>query len=116
MQSTSNDEVLFDRTTTKPLSDELSERSRKNFSTILRALSSVGQVHAAAGIGVHESTMCKWKDGGELERTAKLLAVLGIRLITDDMKVVRASEFEAILQLAKARMAEMTLDQLVIED
>lgn len=118
MQSAQNDELpAFDRTPMKPVSAEVDSRSRKNLSMILNRLGSVGQVHAASAIGVHESTINKMKEKGDFERTSLFLAFLGLKVVPVEMKCFDVEQMEAILTLAKSRLNEMeSIAQLSFED
>lgn len=56
------------------------ELANKNEIAILRALARIGQKRVAEGMGVSESAVSRMKSGGELAKTAELLAVLGLEL------------------------------------
>lgn len=56
------------------------ELANKNETAILRALARAGQKAVAEGMGVSESAVSLMKSGGELAKTAELLAVLGLEL------------------------------------
>lgn len=56
------------------------ELASKNESVILRALARAGQKAVAEELGVSESVISRMKSGGELGKTADLLAVLGLEL------------------------------------
>lgn len=95
-----------------PASTPPEERARKNLALILTRLSSVGQARVAEALEVSESTVSKMK-GGDLELLAKLLAQLGIKCVPDHLRCYEPKQMEAILVLAKARLAEVeTTDQL----
>lgn len=57
------------------------ERARKNASTILKSMHSFGQSHLAKELDVSESTVSKWKPNGDIDKTAKMLAVLGLKVV-----------------------------------
>ncbi|PRC93072.1 CII family transcriptional regulator [Solimicrobium silvestre] len=98
-----------------PLSAEDVERSRKNHAIILSRLASVGQSTVANGIGVHESTISKMKDG-DLERFAKIAAVLGLKVVPVEMKCYPADKMDAILILARSNLNEIScVEQLSFE-
>lgn len=56
------------------------ELANKNETEILRALARAGQKRVAEELGVSESLVSRMKSGGELAKTADLLAVLGLEL------------------------------------
>jgi transcriptional regulator with XRE-family HTH domain len=57
-----------------------SDLANKNEAELLRALARLGQKSVAEGMGVSESAVSRMKSGGELAKTAELLAVLGLEL------------------------------------
>ena len=56
------------------------ELANKNETAILRALARAGQKAVAEDLGVSESLISRMKSGGELAKTAELLAALGLEL------------------------------------
>lgn len=56
------------------------ELANKNEAEILRALARAGQKRVAEELGVSESLVSRMKSGGELVKTAELLAALGLEL------------------------------------
>ena len=56
------------------------ELANKNEAAILRALARAGQKRVAEELGVSESLVSRMKSGGELAKTAELLAALGLEL------------------------------------
>lgn len=99
------------------LSEQEMERSRKNHSVILKSLISVGQVHVAEAIGMHESTLSKMIGEGHLERFSHILAKLGLKVVPQEYKCYDAKSIDALLTLAKERMAQLeTPEQLSFED
>lgn len=56
------------------------ELANKNETAILRALARTTQKAVAEELGVSESLVSRMKSGGELAKTAELLAVLGLEL------------------------------------
>jgi len=85
------------------LSVDQLERSRKFHGLILNGLAREGQVHVADAIGVHESTVSKWKDG-DLERFAQILAVVGLKVVPASQRCYDAAEIDALLVLARQRL------------
>lgn len=113
-----DDDFLFSRsgTATVPVSAEVESRSRKNLTRILHGLAAVGQVHVAGGIGVHESSISRWKDNGEFDRMSRMLAVMGLRVATPEHKVMSQDEFNMLMRFAKIGMRNMTEADLTFED
>ena len=72
---------------TVPVSAEIVENTRKNQALILRGISDIWQGNVGAELGVHGSRVCRWQDDGTIERTAKLLAVIGYKLVPNEAKV-----------------------------
>lgn len=92
------------------------ERARKNLALIFQRLSSVGQVRVAEALQVSESAVSKMKSG-DLELFAKVLAHLGIKCVPDYVKCYEPKQMEAILALAKARLADIeNCDELAWEE
>ncbi len=88
-----------------PVSLTVDERARKNLQGILQALSSIGQARVAEALGVSESTISRWKDSGELERLARLLAVLGQKNVGQDRQCVKPDEFHFLTRIASRAIA-----------
>lgn len=92
--------------------EQVDSRSRKNLSTILKALANVGQVRVAEAIGKDESTVSKMKDK-DLPQLARILAACGLKVVPESVRCFDPRQIEAILHLAKARLAEIeNSDQL----
>lgn len=74
------------------VSMQIEETSRKNHTQILRGLMRVKQTELAKALGVNDSTITRWKDegsgadGNALARTAKMLAILGFKLVPVEAK------------------------------
>lgn len=111
-------DILFSRgeRTMIALSDEQLARSRKNESVILKHLASIGQVHLANMLGIHESTVSRWKDK-EFTELSQTLAALGLKVIPEEMRCYDPKSIDALLTLAKERMGQLeSTDQLIWED
>lgn len=94
------------------LSPLAESRARKNLASILKGLGSVGQVTVAEALDQDESTISKMKDK-DLPRLAKMLAVLGLKVVPEEMKCFDPDKIGAILHLAKAHLASIeNADQL----
>lgn len=96
--------------------EHLVKRAQLNASAVMRALASVGQRNVAEEIGVHESTVSKWK-GEDLERLASILAALDLKVVPVTMKCYRPEDIEPLIALARQRMQALrSADQLAWED
>ncbi len=97
------------------------ERARRNVAAILSALERVGADKPARAIGLDPSMLSKWKDRtagkrqapdgtplSEIESHARYLAELGLKVVPETMRCYPETEIEAIFQLARARMKEMS--------
>ncbi len=112
-----NDDVLYSRTPTVPVSAEIQERSRKNETLILNRLAVVKQSVIAELIGVHETSVNKMKEKGDFARIALILAGLGLKAVPVAMKCYDPVQMDAIFALAKARLNTMeSATQLSFED
>lgn len=83
------------------LSGDTEKQARKNLSSLLQRLASLGQVHAARALSTSESTVSRMKEG-EFERMANILAALGLKAVSTDMRCMSATEKELIQSLAKS--------------
>lgn len=87
------------------VSSETKTRSRKNHSVILQKLASIGQAKVAESLGVHESTVSRWKDGGgDIEKFANVLATLGLQVAPIEMKLYPDDQIAALFTLLRAHM------------
>lgn len=92
-------------------------RARKNETVILSALARVGQIHVSTALGVHESTISRAKSEGELDRIARLLAAMGLKVVPETYRCYPEEQIQAVLTLAKARLdAVSTAAELAWED
>lgn len=83
------------------------ETSRLNFRAVLNALANTGLRPVAEACGVDQSTISKWKDGGEIERYAKLLAACRLKVVPEDMCCFRIKDVEALMHLATQRLISL---------
>lgn len=67
---------------------------------VLQRLVSVGQKTVADAIGLSESTVSRWKEG-EIERWAKLFALLGLQVVPVSAVVVNAEYLRSLETLAE---------------
>lgn len=87
-------------------SPTLDAHTRKNQQLILRGLASVGQAFVATQLGVNESTVSRWKDT-DIERFAKMLAVLGLKVTPQTHRCYDEPTIQAMLTLARQRMEQI---------
>lgn len=92
------------------------ERARKNESSILSALASIGQSTVAIALGVNESTISKRKSGGDFKDIAEFLAALGLKAVPVTMKCYRPDDIEPYIQLAKQHMRKVTSVHDLLDD
>lgn len=76
------------------------ERARKNESVMLQALAATGQNTVALAMGVNESTISRFKDGG-LAQAAQLLAHCGLKVVPVGMACFDPNYVEALKTLAE---------------
>lgn len=88
------------------LSPAIAEIARKNESTVLRALASHSQARIAEQLGVNESTVSRFKDGGLTQATA-LLAACGLKVVPCEMQCFHRDKVGALLTLARDHLAQM---------
>lgn len=99
------------------LSDDQASRARKNESAILKALASVGQRNLADALGIDESAISRLKSDGQVERFSTMLAVLGLKVVPTHMHCYEGKSIEALLTLAKERLAQIEQpEQLAWDD
>lgn len=93
-----------------------SERARKAYLTVLRALQEPGrQVAIATAMGVSESTVSRFKND-QLEQFCSVLAHAGLKVVPTDMQCFPADKVQALLTLAKDHLSAIERpDQLVWE-
>lgn len=84
-----------------------SETSRKIERTILHALAERGQAHAAAVMGVSESSVSRMKDG-QIEAPSRLLAVIGLKVVPSQYKCLDPIKAQAMVTLYEAAMQRIT--------
>ena len=81
------------------------ERARKNESVILQALAAAGQNTVAIGMGVNESTVSRFKDGG-ISQAASLLAHCGLKVVPTGMRCFNPEYVEALKTLAEVGLRQ----------
>lgn len=99
-------------------------RARTNAATIVRAVGRHGQQRAAICFGVDHTTVSRWISekaekwfGFSLpDFIGRLLALYGLKVVPIEMKCYSEPEIEAIFQLARARMTEMSSSRELMRD
>lgn len=89
------------------VSPSMRESARKIETSLLRRLSSVGQVTVAQAMHVSEATVSRLKDG-QIAAVSQLLAALGLKLVPADFKVVDPARAQAMFTLYEAALARMS--------
>lgn len=98
--------------TTNKLSPDQDARARKNYSYLMQKLASVGNLAVAEAVGVDESTISRMKPE-KFQEFARILAVLDLKVVPNEMKCFDEKEIGAILQLARSRMVDIeSVEQL----
>lgn len=98
--------------TTNKLSPDQDARARKSYSYLMQKLASVGNLAVAEAIGVDESTISRMKPE-KFQEFARILAVLDLKVVPNEMKCFDEKEIGAILQLARSRMVDIeSVEQL----
>jgi hypothetical protein len=89
------------------------ERARKNAATILNGMHSFGQSHLAKELDVSESTVSKWKPNGDIDRTAKMLSVLGLKVVPVTAQCFDPQYVEHLRALAKIGLNAPAQEQVL---
>ncbi|HFK9714508.1 TPA: CII family transcriptional regulator [Pseudomonas aeruginosa] len=98
--------------TASQLNPEQEARARKNYSLIVQRLASVGNAPVAHAVGCDKSTISRMKPEKFLE-FARILAVLDLKVVGNEMKCFNEKEIAAILHLAKSKLSEVeSVEQL----
>jgi len=91
------------------------DMSRKIERTILSALSNAGQVEVAKLLGIHESTVSRFKDG-HIETFSNLLAALDLKLVPTSFRTIDPERMKAFCTLFEAAMTRPdSLEHLLLE-
>lgn len=90
------------------------EASRKNHSAILHALARVGQANLAESMNVSESLISRMKSSGDLEKTAKMLALLGLKVVPTAMVCFDPEYVEHLRALAKIGLNAPASEQVLM--
>lgn len=98
-----------------PVSSSVAERSRKYLALSLQRISSVGQKAISEQLGTSEATVSRFVSA-DLERACQVLAAAGLKVVPCEMKCYPLDQIDAILTLARGRLAEVeSAEQLSFE-
>ena len=89
------------------------ELANKNETAILRALARAGQKAVAEELGVSESLVSRMKSGGELAKTAEMLAHLGLKVVPERMQCFDPEYVEHLRALAQLGLRQPSADQVL---
>lgn len=102
--------------TTKPVSTEVAERSRKYFSLAFQRVTSLGQVTIAEQLSTSEATVSRTVNA-ELERVCQVLAVVGLKVVPKELRCYQEADINALFILAKGSLERMeSPDKLSFDD
>jgi hypothetical protein len=107
--------VLIKDLSMSELSIDQMERSHKNECSILKALSNISQVAVASRIGVHESTVCKLKDG-DIKKFSAFLAACDLKVVPREYKCIDPKKAQAMVTLYEAAMSKVDTIELLWGD
>jgi hypothetical protein len=82
------------------VSSAIAERSRKAHSLALQRLASVGQAEVAKALDTSESTISR-SVNAELERICSILAVIGLKVVPNDMQCFPPRKVAILMELAR---------------
>lgn len=88
------------------MSPALTELARRNERTVLQAFSRVSQARIAEQLGIDDSRVSRFKDGG-LEQAAQLLAACGLKVVPIEMQCFPQDKISALLTLARDHLVQM---------
>ena len=87
-------------------SPAIAESARKVETAVLKALAGTSQARVAELMGVSESTVSRFKDGG-IEQLASLLAACGLKVVSTDSQCFPRDKVHALLTLARDHLVQM---------
>jgi hypothetical protein len=97
------------------LSPSITENARKNERVILQAFARVSQARIAEQMGVNDSTVSRFKDGG-LEHAAALLAACGLKVVPVEMQCFPREKVNALLTLARDHLQQIEHPEQLLWD
>lgn len=117
MQANPEESALFSRGEAPvfTVSDEIAELARKNLSGILQRVRVVKGVNIARLLNTSEATVSRMADW-ELQRMSQILAAMGLKAVSVDMRCLPADQMQAILDIANQLQQTQTVAQLTFED
>ena len=89
------------------LSPDLSAKARKFAGLIRKRLAEQGQSAVARACGVDVATVSRWCSDGRLEQFVVMLDVLGLKVVSSELRGYREDEIEALFTLARARLGQL---------
>lgn len=94
----------------------LDESARKIHTSILQALANASQKRVADALGIHESSVSRMKStDGDIENMARLLAVLGLKVVAVDVLTYKPEMINALHTLARAGL-DLSPEFAVLKD
>lgn len=90
----------------KPISAAHAERARKFQTLILQRSAAVGQKAAAEQLDTSEATVSRLVSG-DLERVCALLAVLGLKVVPNEMQCYAPEKIRILLSLARDHLNQL---------
>ena len=91
------------------MNDSITQRCKRNQTTILKAIAAVGQARIAELIGVSESTVSRYKDA-DVEKLAAVLAAAGLKVVLESANTVDADEWQATQVLLMKHLERQRAD------
>jgi transcriptional regulator with XRE-family HTH domain len=88
------------------MSPVIAENARKNEKTVLQAFARVSQTKVAEAMGVSDSTVTRFKEGG-IEQACALLAACGLKVVPIEMQCFPRDKVHALLTLARDHLVQM---------
>lgn len=85
------------------LSNDFAERTRKIESVILQRFAKRTARDVAETVGVHESTVSRWKEE-KLSMVAQVLVALDLQVVSNDTLTIEHDEKLSLMRLAKKHL------------
>lgn len=100
------------------VSSEVAEKARKFGSTVLTAISKIGQIHIASQIGLDDSAVSRFiSDEKDMSRALQILAAAGLKVVPNTHICVAKPMYEALVTIAAGAMNNPeTVQKLVWEE
>jgi hypothetical protein len=115
MMNSSEDSISFSRSgaATGSVSALPNAHARTNAARILNGLATTGAKTVADIYERDVSMVSKWKEDGQFEKMATMLATMGLKVVPIDWQVMDTEQVTALLTLNRAYMATLTAEKLV---